>query len=69
MPILFLGHNYPEKLLSIGLGEISRNPIPHQIEPRYSHRLADLKRLQVFDRTIMVGYIIKIENLPTIASE
>ena len=33
MPILFLGHKYPEKLLSIGLGEISRNPIPHQIEP------------------------------------
>ena len=33
--MLCLGQSYPEKLLSISFGEISRNPIPHQIEPIY----------------------------------
>ena len=35
--MLILGQSYPEKLLSISFGEISRNPIPHQIEPNHGH--------------------------------
>ena len=33
MSVLFLGPIYPEKVFSVGVGKISRNPIPHQIEP------------------------------------
>ena len=33
--MLFLGQSYQEKLFSISFGEVSRNLIPHQIEPRY----------------------------------
>ena len=35
MPVLFLDHIYPEKVFSVGVGKISRNPILHQIEPMY----------------------------------
>ena len=35
MSVLFLGHIYPEKVFSVGVGKISRNPILHQIEPKY----------------------------------
>ena len=35
MSVLFLGHIYPEKVFSVGVRKISRNPIPHQIEPTY----------------------------------
>ena len=33
MAILILGHVYLEKVFSIGVGLISRNRNPHQIEP------------------------------------
>ena len=40
-PILLLGQSNPEKLFSIRFGEISRNPIPHQIEPNYNVMYVD----------------------------
>ena len=36
MPVLFLGHIYPEKLYGLGFGELSRNPYLHQILPNYT---------------------------------
>ena len=35
MSVLVVGHIYPEKVFSAGEEKISRNPNPHQIEPKY----------------------------------
>ena len=42
MPVLFLGHIYPEKLYGLGVEELSRNPYLHQILPRYTYASCDL---------------------------
>ena len=46
-PMLFLGQSYGEKLFSTSLGEISRNPIPHQIEPTYAVSLEYIRILKI----------------------
>jgi len=72
-PILLLGQSYSEKLFSIIFGEISRNRIPHQIEPIYRHFINKNNLPFTGDRSIpaffskissaKINLKIKIKNL------